>query len=158
MNKFPLALLAVIGILLFLVVSERGSVLRYKEEQAKVTAALTERVQELVVANAIVVQKNTSSLIVLRNKHENIVNDLRDEYSSRVRDLEKRASRYRSMSEAGAAQCGNLADITARFDRSLEEGRQLVVEFRSRLELREEQLRIIGNQLKADRHLLGQVY
>lgn len=157
MSKLVVALLAVIGILGLLYANERNYVLKYKEEQFLAAEALRSRVNELVAENAAITYKTTQDLVDLRTEHENTLNNLLTEHSGRLRNLEKRADHYRRLSETDTTECRDLGDITTRLDRSLEEGRFLVVELRDKLKLRESQLRVIGNQLKADRYLHEQV-
>ena len=157
MSKLIVALLAVIGILGLLYTNERNYVLKYKEEQFLAAEALRSRVSELVAENATITYQTTQDLVDLRTEHENTLNNLLTEYSGRLRNLEKRADRYRRLSETDTDECRDLGDITTRLDRSLEEGRFLVVELRERVVLREGQIGIIGKQLAADRHLLEQV-
>lgn len=86
--------------------------------------------------------------------YETIVASLNDEYGRRLLVSEQRASLYQSQAEAGAAQCRSLASHAAELDRSLEEGRRLVQEFGSTLELRDSQLRALGAQILADRKVI----
>ena len=88
-------------------------------------------------------------------QHETVVAGLDAEYDRRLLVSEQRASLYQSQAEAGAAQCRSLASHAAELDRSLEEGRRLVQEFRSTLELRDSQLRALGEQILSDRRILG---
>lgn len=149
-------MLTITGILTFMLHIERGALTDYKDRQSEETSKLVSKMNKLVHENNVLSQENTLELLELRKTYEASVNDLITEHTNRVRNLEKRSDYYRSMSQAGSVECGDLGDIATRLDRSLEEGRQLVVELRSRLGLREEQIRLIGKQLKADRHLLEQ--
>jgi hypothetical protein len=74
-------------------------------------------------------------------------------YAVSVRDSEQRAARYRALAETGTDQCRSLASHTAQLDASLVEGRSVVEELRSTLELRDSQLRLVGSQLLSDRQL-----
>ena len=74
-------------------------------------------------------------------------------YAVSVRDSEQRAARYRALADTGTDQCRNLAGYTAQLDASIVEGRSVVEELRSTLELRDSQLRIVGSQLLSDRQL-----
>lgn len=79
----------------------------------------------------------------------------RAEYNDRLRESEKRASVYKSLSEAGAAERVDLARHTAELDRSLTEGIQLVEELSETIRLRDEQLILVGQQITNDRQLIG---
>ncbi len=75
------------------------------------------------------------------------------DYAGSLRNSEQRAASYRASAESGADQCRSLASYTAQLDLSLVEGRSVVEELRSTLELRDSQLRLVGSQLLSDRQL-----
>jgi hypothetical protein len=87
--------------------------------------------------------------------HETTVAALRRDLTLRLSVSDRRASVYQRLAEAGPAQCRGLASHTAELDRSLEEGVGLVGELQARLGQREDQLRLVGDQLIADRKLVG---
>lgn len=89
-----------------------------------------------------------------KRKYQDELALIESEYADRVLSSEERANVYKRQSEAGAIERRNLADHAARLDRSLEEGRRLVRELRSALRQREQELGILGSQIKADRQLL----
>lgn len=76
------------------------------------------------------------------------------EFAARLRTSEARAGIYRKQAEGGAAERERLASHAAELDQSLEEGRYLVRELGETIRLRDSQLRLIGQQLMADRSLL----
>lgn len=78
------------------------------------------------------------------------------DFARRLSNSDARASRYRDMSESGATERANLASHAAQLDRSLEQGRRLVQEFRATVELRDTQLRALGQQILTDRALIGE--
>lgn len=73
-------------------------------------------------------------------------------YSDRLRQSENRARVYEQMSRGSTCSVGSLAAHAARLDRKLTEGRRLVTDLRNLIELRDSQLRTLGEELK----LLGQ--
>lgn len=77
------------------------------------------------------------------------------ELANRLHDSDARANRYRAMSDAGGVESANLASHAAELDRSLEQGRRLVKEFGATLEQRDSQLIALGQQILADRALIG---
>lgn len=81
------------------------------------------------------------------------VSRLRADYAGRLLDSEQRATRYRAAADAGPDQCRSLASHAAQLDASLVEGRSVVEELRSTVELRDAQLRLVGSQLLSDRQL-----
>lgn len=80
---------------------------------------------------------------------------LRGSYAGKLRESEDRAAVYERLSEAGATERANLASYAAQLDRSLVEGRQVVGELRATVVQRDSQLRALGEQLRADRELIG---
>lgn len=87
--------------------------------------------------------------------HARSVSALHAGFAVRLRNSEDRATVYQRMSEAGTAERSDLASHAAELDRALEEGRLLVGELRSTLVQREQQLRLVGEQLLADRRLIN---
>ena len=85
--------------------------------------------------------------------HNLTVERLRSGYAVSVRNSEQRAASYRAITETGTDQCRSLAGYTARLDASIVEGRSVVEELRSTLELRDAQLKLVGSQLLSDRQL-----
>lgn len=77
------------------------------------------------------------------------------EYAGRLLKSEQRASVYQRQAEGGATECRSLASHAARLDASLEEGRSVVRELRATLGLRDDQLKALADQIKADRQLLN---
>lgn len=88
--------------------------------------------------------------------HDQDVATLRADYSERLFNSEQRGSVYKRQAEGGSVERTSLASHAAQLDRSLEEGRNLVAEFRRTLEFREDQLRLLGKQIITDRALLGE--
>lgn len=90
----------------------------------------------------------------VKEKYAKAVSDLGSEHSSRMLLSRERANYYSKQAQAGTIEARGLADHAARLDTSLEEGRYLVVELRQSLLKREEELRLLGQQIKADRNVL----
>lgn len=82
------------------------------------------------------------------------ITDLNREHSLRMQVSADRAKVYQRLSQAGPSQCEYLAGHAAKLDASLEEGRGLVKEFRATLGQREDQLKLLGSQILADRKLM----
>lgn len=98
----------------------------------------------------------THELSETNKQYEVSLANLRNDYSKRLLDSDQRADVYKRQAEAGTTECGNLAIHAARLDKSLEQGRDLVREFRTTLRQREDQLRLLGQQLLNDRSLIGE--
>lgn len=123
------------------------------EEQAK-----SSKVERITIAKDVYHEK-TDDLVekakVAQQRAEDSLRTQRSMYERRLRDSASRAEVYQRMSEASAIEQQRLADHAAKLDRSLEEGRQLVGELRSTLELRDEQIVILATQIQNDRELLS---
>lgn len=87
--------------------------------------------------------------------HEIALSGIRADFASRLQAASKRASNYQRLAQAGTTECGSLASYTTELDRSLEQGRSLVREFRETLRFRDSQLVLVGSQLMNDRALLN---
>lgn len=68
----------------------------------------------------------------------------------------ERASVYQRLSEAGPTERSGLASHAAELDRSLEEGRSLVAELGITLGQREQEIRLLGQQITSDRKVMGE--
>ena len=153
-----------IVIVLILAVIKAGSmysdysVLRYKESQAQEIAILKKEIAAKERQNTELTQQHAIDILKASQLHEKAITAANTEHIGRMRKLEERAAYYKHLSESAGASCDDLRSITTRLDRRIEEGRLLVIELRERLVLRDEQLRIIGQQLVADRELLGTLH
>lgn len=90
-----------------------------------------------------------------KSAYEKALGVHRAEFTSRLQLSEQRASRYQRQAKGSDAERADLASHTAKLDRALEEGRGMVKELRDTLELRERQLRSLGEQLTSDRQLMS---
>lgn len=86
--------------------------------------------------------------------YTNSINNIRNDYEYRLLKSNERASIYRSMSEAGEARSRDLAEYTAKLDRSLTEGTQLVKELRDSVEFYKQKVDLLTKQLIKDRELM----
>lgn len=74
----------------------------------------------------------------------------------RLRDSEARARLYSGYAEAGPTERANLASHAAQLDKSLEEGRGLVEEFRITLGQRDREVVLLGQQIVSDRKAVSE--
>lgn len=86
----------------------------------------------------------TVSLTETRIRYENTVNKLKSTYANELLKSEQRAELYKRYSEADKAKQRALAEHTARLDRSLTEGRELVKQLTETIKTRDAQLRALG--------------
>ena len=80
--------------------------------------------------------------------HAKEIASLNASFNSRLFQSEQRAELYKRMSTKTGDTCQTLANHTARLDRQLTEGIDLVRELRAIIELRDSQLRAINQQFK----------
>lgn len=101
--------------------------------------------------------ENTRILLELNNAkkdYEKSIAVLDANYSDRLREYEARAKIYKSQARTGNSQCRNLASYTTKLDKCLTEGRELVKELSRTIELRDNQLRLLGEQIANERELI----
>lgn len=83
-----------------------------------------------------------------RTQYDNHIATIKSDYTNRLLNSEQRASVYKRMSEAGRCTSDDLSAYTAKLDRSLTEGRELVRELRELIKLRDQQLNQLGKELE----------
>ena len=86
----------------------------------------------------------TVNLTETRIRYENTVNKLKSTHANELLKSEQRAELYKRYSEADKAKQRALAEHTARLDRSLTEGRELVKQLTETIRIRDAQLRALG--------------
>lgn len=86
----------------------------------------------------------TANLTETRIRYENTVNKLKSTHANELLKSEQRAELYKRYSEADKAKQRALAEHTARLDRSLTEGRELVKQLTETIRIRDAQLRALG--------------
>ena len=86
----------------------------------------------------------TVNLTETRVRYENTVNKLKSTHANELLKSEQRAELYKRYSEADKAKQRALAEHTARLDRSLTEGRELVKQLTETIRTRNAQLRALG--------------
>jgi tellurite resistance protein len=124
-----------------------------RQEQALVVARLNGQIAEKEKAHVAETIKIKGDLAERERAYAADLARLGSQYAVSLRDSEQRAARYLASADAGPDQCRSLAGYTAQLDGSLVEGRSVVEELRSTLELRDAQLRLVGSQLLSDRQL-----
>lgn len=94
--------------------------------------------------------KLAQEILNYEQKYQNSINNIKSEYSDRLHKSEERALYYQSMStKVNSKGCttASLANHTARLDKQLTEGINLVRELRELIKLRDSQLRQCGEQI-----------
>lgn len=132
-----------------------------ERQRAEVMAALEAQRINLAAANTKLEtihsqnqEKIDHALEAANALHADVLAADRIEYARRLRQHEARAAAFQRMSQADAAERERLASHAAELDRALAEGVGLVDELRHTLELRDQQLKLLGQQILADRQLM----
>jgi len=127
-----------------------------KADRDEATAQLKSAYAQKERTNAEESNRAALALQKASDDHQAELAALKRDYAQRLLDSQARAAIYQRQAASSPAECQRLASHTAELDRSLEEGRSLVRELRTALELRDQQLVQVGNQLLADRKLYGE--
>ena len=118
--------------------------IKHQNEMLKVEEIHKQALQEYINKN----NNLQREIVDVKKDYEAKLRNINDEYSVRLSESEQRAKVYKRMSEQGKCQSTDLSDYATKLDRSLTEGRQVVKLLRETIELRDNQLRQIGEQLK----------
>lgn len=86
----------------------------------------------------------TVNLTETRIRYENTVNELKSAHANELLKSKQRAELYKRYSKADKAKQRALAEHTAKLDRSLTEGRELVKQLTETIRTRDAQLRALG--------------
>lgn len=128
-----------------------------KEKDKKEVDSLQIKYNALETTHRAETTRITHELAEADKKHKVDLANQRSVYERRLLSSSNRSSVYQRQAESGESECRSLASHAARLDRSLEEGRSLVRELGSTLGLRDQQIIMLGNQIKSDRKLLEEV-
>lgn len=128
--------------------------LKKELEYTSMINSLQNKIGELESEHRKVTEGIRNQLKLEKETYETKLKSLNAEHAGRLQLSQSRAEVYRRKAEAGSTECGSLASYTTKLDRTLEEGRKLVGELQTTVRLYESQLRLLGDQLQADRELL----
>ena len=128
-----------------------------KESDKKAYESLQIKYNALEITHRAETTRITHELAEADKKHKVDLANQRSVYERRLLSSSNRSSVYQRQAESGETECRSLASHAARLDRSLEEGRSLVRELGATLGLRDQQIIMLGNQIKSDRKLLEEV-
>lgn len=130
----------------------------YKKEQLEHALELNRKIRTLEQANLDMSIKNQEELSKVRSEYETTLSINNRDNDERLRTIGQRLTYYERLASTSTAECRDIIERTARLDRSLEEGRQLVIRLRAELVLRDGQLIVVGKQLLADRKLVEDLH
>ena len=147
MRSFINTIYCIAAIILF----SLGSYQYGKEVEKKESAAVAERLRqfhEIELESYIKNSREVSKLFEeVKRKHEKDLDAVKRDYTNRLRKSEQRAERYLQQAQGSTTDQYDLASHAAKLDRSVEEGRRLVTEFRSTLELRDSQVKSLATEI-----------
>ena len=123
-------------------VSYQEKLLEQQVMQQKKERVFNERIEALSI-----------ELTETRINHENTVNKLKSDYTNELLQSQKRAELYLSYSKSDRAKQRDLAIYTAKLDRSLTEGRELVKQLTETIRTRDAQLRALGVYIQESTNL-----
>lgn len=165
MNPIVKWLLILLGVLAILAVpytvgKNGGKLEEANKSQAEKLALneqinkLKDEVKEKESQNQIATTKVADELAASESRHAQALADLTADYTQRLLKSEDRAGIYKRQSQGSTAERNYLASHAAELDRSLEEGRSLVRELGETVRQRDSTIRLLSEQILADRRLL----
>lgn len=158
-NSLLILVVAILlGISLYSYKTGTSKVLKeWEAETLKHQAAIGKLTKEYAILESIhrnEVIKITGELSDVRTEYESTINSISSTYNDRLQQSEERANIYQRKAQAGTSECRAIADHTARLDRSITEGRELVKQLTATIRLRDSQLELVGSHIQSERKLL----
>lgn len=126
-----------------------------KLNQAKATAKLIKEIHEKEKSHVAVTVYLQNKLEQEKLTYEESISSIRSASAAKLLSSETRATRYKRMSEAGTLQCGQLADITTKYDSALTRGTDLVRLLTTTAGYQQQSIGTLIKQLESDRILLN---
>lgn len=87
-------------------------------------------------------------------QYEESIISIRSDFVGRLRQHEARVQMYERQAQAGSVEASSLASHATELDRNLEQSIRSIEELAATVRLRDEQLILLGSQIKADRAIL----
>ena len=139
---------------------KNDGILEVSSAWAKADQERADKVTELTLANQNLERDNQATTTRISNElaaketeHAKALADLRSDYAGRLLLSTTRQGIYQRQAQGSSAERDHLAGYAAELDRSLEQGRSLVRELRETLGQRDDTIRLLSEQIKADRLL-----
>ena len=127
---------------------------REKTEQAIRIALVQDKYDQLFESHKLFSSQVANTLKEKDEKYEKDISSITAAHTDSLRKYESRAASYQRQAEAGTAEARSLASHAAQLDASLVEGKRVAAELAATVRLRDEQLILLGSQIKADRAIL----
>ena len=125
-----------------------------KTEQAIRIALVQDKYDQLLKSHKLFSSQVADTLKEKDEKYEKDISSIAAAHIDSLRKYKSRADTYQRQAEAGTAEARSLASHAARLDASLVEGKRVAAELAATVRLRNEQLILLGSQIKADRAIL----
>ena len=125
-----------------------------KTEQAIRIALVQDKYDQLFESHKLFSSQVANTLKEKDEKYEKDISSIAVAHTDSLRKYKSRADTYQRQAEAGTAEARSLASHAAQLDASLVEGKRVAAELAATVRLRDEQLILLGSQIKADRAIL----
>ena len=125
-----------------------------KTEQALRIALVQDKYDQLFESHKLFSSQVAGTLKEKDEKYEKDISSIVAAHTDSLRKYKSRADTYQRQAEAGTAEARSLASHAAQLDASLVEGKRVAAELAATVRLRDEQLILLGSQIKADRAIL----
>lgn len=147
-----LVIIGAIGIGFISINSYHHGVRTCQSQAAKTQQKLIKEKEKKERENASALQAIEQQNADNRQRHSDTVAHIISEHASELREHESRAAKYRDLSEARAAE---LAELTARYDRIIVDGRNVAARCKAGIEYRDRAINVLVSRIKADIELIG---
>ena len=125
-----------------------------KTEQAIRIALVQDKYDQLLESHKLFSSQVADTLKEKDEKYEKDISSIAAAHTDSLRKYKSRADTYQRQAEAGTTEARSLASHAAQLDASLIEGKRVAAELAATVRLRDEQLILLGSQIKADRAIL----
>lgn len=127
---------------------------REKKQQATTIALVQDKYDKLYKTHVIFSKQVATTLKDKDAQFKKDIDAINSAHVDSMRKSEARAAAYERQAKAGTTEARSLASHAAELDRSIVEGKQVAAELAATVRLRDEQLILLGSQIKADRAIL----
>ena len=125
-----------------------------KTEQTIRIALVQDKYDQLFESHKLFSSQVANTLKEKDEKYEKDISSIAADHADSLRKYKSRADTYQRQAEAGTAEARSLASHAAQLDASLIEGKRVAAGLAATVRLRDEQLILLGSQIKADRAIL----
>lgn len=127
---------------------------RYINEQKDKINETQKIYDALLLAHIETITQVSLDLKEKEKEYEASLDRISADASFRMQQHENRVRIYQRQAKAGSAEAERLASHAAELDRSINEGKTVAAELAATVRLRDQQLSLLGSQIKADRAVI----